>query len=44
MDWLVKGIITVMYKIALFYTEVSALRKANKELNKRQRVKKTHTA
>jgi len=31
-----------MYKVALFHVENSALRKANKGFNKRQRVKKIH--
>ena len=31
-----------MHEVALLRTEVSALRKANKELSKRQRAKKTH--
>ena len=40
-DRLAKGTITVMHKVALLCTEVSALRKANKGLSKRQRAKKT---
>jgi len=41
MDRLTKGTITVMYKVALLRTEVSALQKANKGLRKRRRAKKT---
>jgi len=40
-DRLAKGIMAVMYKVALLRTEVSALRKANEELSKRRRAKKT---
>ena len=31
----------IMYKVALLYAEVSALRKANKGLSKRRKAKKT---
>jgi len=41
-DRLAKGIIAIMHEVALLRTEVSALRKANKELSKRRRAKKTH--
>jgi len=40
-DRLAKGIMAVMHEVALLHTEVSALRKANKGLSKRRRVKKT---
>ena len=40
-DRLAKGIIAVMYEVALLRIEVSALRKANKGLSKRRRAKKT---
>jgi len=40
-DRLAKGIITIMHKVTLLRTEVSALRKANKAFSKRQRAKKT---
>ena len=39
---MVKGTIAVIHKVALLRTEVSALRKANKGLNKQRRAKKTH--
>jgi hypothetical protein len=41
-DQLAKGIIAIMYKVALLRTEVSLLRKANKGLSKRRRAKKTY--
>jgi len=40
-DQLAKGIMAVIHKVALLRIEVSVLRKANKELNKRRRAKKT---
>jgi len=40
-DQLVKGIMAVMHEVALLRIEVSALRKANEELSKRRRAKKT---
>jgi len=40
-DRLVKGTMAVMHKVALLRMEVSVLRKANKGLSKRRRVKKT---
>ena len=39
-DRLAKGTMAVMHEVALLRTEVSALRKANKELSKRRRAKK----
>ena len=41
MDRLAKGTIVIMYEVALFRAEVSALRKANEGLSKRRRAKKT---
>jgi len=41
-DRLTKDTITVMSKVALLRTEVSALPKANKGLSKRRRAKKKH--
>jgi len=40
-DRLAKGTMAVMYEVALLRIEVSTLRKANEELSKRRRVKKT---
>ncbi len=40
-DQFAKGTIAVMHEMALLRTEVSALRKANEELSKRRRAKKT---
>jgi len=40
-DRLAKGTIAVMHEVALLRTEVSALRRANKELSKQQKAKKT---
>jgi len=40
-DRLAKGTMAVIHEVALLRTEVSALRKANKELSKRRRAKKT---
>jgi len=40
-DRLAKGTMAVINEVALLRTEVLALRKANKELSKRQRAKKT---
>ena len=40
-DRLAKGIMAVMYKVAFLRTEVSVLRKANEELSKQQKAKKT---
>jgi len=39
-DRLAKGTIAIIHKVALLRTEVSALRKANKELSKRRKAKK----
>jgi len=39
-DQLAKGTMAVMHEVALLRTEVSALRKANKELSKQRRAKK----
>jgi len=39
---LAKGMMAVMYEVALLRTEVSVLRKANKELSKRRRAKKIY--
>jgi len=41
-DWLVKGIIVVIYKVALLRAEVSVLHKANKGLSKRRKAKKIY--
>jgi len=40
-DRLTKGTMAVMHEVALLRTEVYALHKANKELSKRRRAKKT---
>ena len=40
-NFLIKGTIAVMYEVAFLRIKVFTLRKANKGLNKRWRVKKT---
>ena len=40
-DQFAKGVMVIMYEVALLRVEVSSLRKANKGLSKRRRAKKT---
>jgi len=40
-DQLAKGIMAVMHEVALLWSEVSSLRKANEALSKRRRAKRT---